>query len=275
MKHPKLIIDVGMHTGEDTAFYLAKGFDVVAVEADPMLIERAQARFAAEIASGRLRLYPVAIAEQRGTVRFGLTDEPGWNSMAPAVIARNESIGAQYRFVEVASIPFGEIIADVGIPYYLKIDIEGNDMLCLRSLYDFGERPTYLSIESNVSQADATAENVFDELATFWTLGYRRFKYVNQARLPGLRMPKPSREGDYVDVRFTVHSSGPFGEETPGAWSDIGQVQKRAEILRLRHQLLGFGGRFGDTLPSRVYRIAANRLGHDYWFDLHAKLTSR
>lgn len=147
-------------------------------------------------------------------------------------------------------------------------------MLCVRSLLDFDERPTYLSIESNVSQAAATAENVFDELATFWTLGYRAFKYVNQARLPSHRMPQPPREGDYVDAHFTVDSSGPFGEETPGPWRDIGQIRKRAEILRLRHQLVGFGGRYGDTLPSKVYRVAANRLGHDYWFDLHAKLTS-
>ena len=33
-KHADLIYDVGMHRGEDTAFYLRKGFRVVAVEAD-------------------------------------------------------------------------------------------------------------------------------------------------------------------------------------------------------------------------------------------------
>ena len=30
-----LIIDVGMHTGKDTLFYLQKGFRVVAIEANP------------------------------------------------------------------------------------------------------------------------------------------------------------------------------------------------------------------------------------------------
>ena len=33
-----LIIDVGMHDGTDTAFYLAKGFNVVAIEANPGLV---------------------------------------------------------------------------------------------------------------------------------------------------------------------------------------------------------------------------------------------
>ena len=39
-----LIFDIGMSEGNDSAYYLAKGFDVVGVEADPVayksLIER-------------------------------------------------------------------------------------------------------------------------------------------------------------------------------------------------------------------------------------------
>ena len=38
---PKLIIDLGMNDGSDTLFYLKKGFNVVAVEADPTLVDRA------------------------------------------------------------------------------------------------------------------------------------------------------------------------------------------------------------------------------------------
>lgn len=36
-----LIIDVGMHTGRDTEFYLKKGFNVVAIEANPELVKKA------------------------------------------------------------------------------------------------------------------------------------------------------------------------------------------------------------------------------------------
>jgi hypothetical protein len=38
-KHADLICDVGFHRGEDTAFYLKKGFRVVAFEAHPRLAE--------------------------------------------------------------------------------------------------------------------------------------------------------------------------------------------------------------------------------------------
>ena len=36
-----LIFDIGMHIGQDTEFYLKKGFRVVAIEADPTLAEAA------------------------------------------------------------------------------------------------------------------------------------------------------------------------------------------------------------------------------------------
>ena len=38
-KHADLNDDVGFHQGEDTAFYLKKGFRVVAFEAHPRLAE--------------------------------------------------------------------------------------------------------------------------------------------------------------------------------------------------------------------------------------------
>ena len=36
-KDSKVIFDLGMHNGDDTAFYLSRGFNVVALEANPAL----------------------------------------------------------------------------------------------------------------------------------------------------------------------------------------------------------------------------------------------
>ncbi len=47
----RFIIDLGMNNGDDTAFYLAKGYNVVAVEANPHLVAAARVRFAKDIAS--------------------------------------------------------------------------------------------------------------------------------------------------------------------------------------------------------------------------------
>jgi hypothetical protein len=50
---PDLIYDVGFHVGEDTEFYLKKGYRVLAVEANPELCARGQMRFADAIRDHR------------------------------------------------------------------------------------------------------------------------------------------------------------------------------------------------------------------------------
>ena len=63
---PKLIIDVGVCEGEDSDFYLKKGFNVVAVEADGTLIEGLETRFREAVDSRRLRILHRAVAEESG-----------------------------------------------------------------------------------------------------------------------------------------------------------------------------------------------------------------
>src|SRR5262245_48569394 len=177
-KRDDLIIDVGMHVGEDTAYYLAKGFDVVAVEANSALVEQVTAEFADEVARGRLRIFNVAIADRPGTQSFAISDEmPIWSSMSPDFIARNEATGTRYRYVDVPAVRFEDILREVGIPHYLKVDIEGLDMLCVRALEAFDDRPDFVSIESHVSIGASPFETVFDELARLWALDYRAFQY--------------------------------------------------------------------------------------------------
>jgi FkbM family methyltransferase len=70
VKDDSLIIDAGMHTGRDTEFYLAQGFRVVAIEANPDLIQSARSRFAEALSSEKLILYDVAIADHDGEAAF-------------------------------------------------------------------------------------------------------------------------------------------------------------------------------------------------------------
>jgi FkbM family methyltransferase len=272
-----LIIDVGLHTGEDTAFYLAKGFNVAAVEANPDLVSAAEARFAPEIERGRLRLFGVAIAERRATMPLAVADEATvWSSLSPEFVARNEQTsGTRYRYVDVPTVPFADILDEVGIPYYLKIDIEGFDMLCVKALHRFDAKPKFVSIESSATATQASSAAVFDELAELWTLGYRDFKYVNQRRHPERRSPRPPGEGDYVDATFTMESSGPFGEETPGAWMPLARALGWAQLLRLHHGVAGLGGRWSCSAPALAYTRLRKRLGiYAGWYDLHARLAS-
>lgn len=283
VKHDDLVIDVGFHRGEDTRFYLAKGFRCVAVEANPALVEQAQTDFAEELDSGRLRIFGVAVAEQTGTVQLSVSDDTTeWSSLDAKWVARNQGLNStSYHTVDVPAMRFEDILEQVGIPHYLKVDIEGYDMRCIRALRSFEERPDFVSVESAVSSLDAPLEKAFDELAELWALGYRRFAYVNQNGHPFRQPPYPAREGRYADMPLTFQQSGYFGDEMPERWTSIAPTLLRAQSIRVHHNLSGYGGAWTGNPVARPYgwlafmawhlRHPTSRAGHRGWWDLHAR----
>ncbi|HRP12604.1 MAG TPA: hypothetical protein PLK37_16385 [Terricaulis sp.] len=68
--NPNLIFDIGMHVGQDSDFYLRKGFNVVAVEANPLLAAAGEKRFAQALRERRLTLLNIGVGEQRGRAEF-------------------------------------------------------------------------------------------------------------------------------------------------------------------------------------------------------------
>lgn len=265
-----------MHDGADSAFYLAKGFDVVAIEANPVLAQAARERFARETADGRFQLIETAIAERPGSVRMAISDTHDvWSSISDEFIARNEAHGVRHEYIEVPAMTFNEVLARTGVPYYLKIDIEGMDMLPVRALHRVDARPKYVSIESNVSVNHAPFDRVFDELAELWTLGYRAFQYVNQLNVPRVSLPCPALEGSYIEPGFTGDESGPFGAELSGRWLAADRALMVGQVLRVQHNLGGLNGRWRGTRASRAFIRARRRSGRPRapWYDLHARLT--
>jgi FkbM family methyltransferase len=253
-----LIMDVGMHVGKDTEFYLGKGFRVVAVEADPTLVCRARQTFAKPISQGELTIIEAAVAETTGTITFYANRyKDDWGSADPAFARRNELLGAPAIQIEVAATTFDQILTTYGMPYYLKVDIEGKDHLCLEALRHFEGRPHYISIEMNARSFNAA----FSDFSALWELGYRRFKVVNQAFNHKVTCPWPAREGRYVPAQFDGASSGPFGEEAPGPWLSIWDALVTAK-------------RIVDDQP--VYATLAelerrHRTGDPVsWYDIHA-----
>lgn len=120
---PKLICDVGFYRGFDTAHYLDCGFRVVAIEADPVLVEAGRRKFADEIDSGRRTLLGVGIAEHTGRGTFWTAPRHRvLNSFIPKRLEGRKAVP-----VEVETRVFSEILDEYGVPIYLKIDIEGCD----------------------------------------------------------------------------------------------------------------------------------------------------
>lgn len=264
---PDLVYDVGMHRGEDTVYYLRKGFRVVAFEAQPELVAHARARFAAEVADGRLEIVGGAITgEGRETVTFFTHSKlTGWGTAAPDRAARNEVYGSSGE-VTVGAVDFRRCLAAHGVPHYLKIDIEGADMLCLEALLELPERPRYVSIEAE-SETWAGARSQFDLLER---LGYTRFAIVQQGDVGGRVGPIVTRDGRRIPFRFEWFSSGPFGEDLRTPWLD-----KREAMRRYRTTLRALVAAHAfDRLPrgTEIRYIVSALVDRPLpgWFDIHA-----
>src|ERR1035437_9044672 len=119
-----LIFDIGCHRGEDSDFYLKKGFRVIAVEANPALCRELKQKFADQIADGRFVIVEKAIAEQAGEVEFFVNEKASiWGTIRAEMVKRNQYSGAMFTKIVVPAITFASLVEQFGIPYYLKIDI--------------------------------------------------------------------------------------------------------------------------------------------------------
>ncbi len=208
------VYDVGANNGDDTAFYLAKGFRTVAVEADPALGDALRARFADALAEGRLIVENVGIAEAHGTLPFFVNAFSDWSSFVRGSKATGENT---YREIEVTTEPLSAIIARNGAPHYVKLDIEGFELAAIRSLVGMGAPPPYLSFEINPEWQEC--------VDTLRALGYRRFQVVRQGGEFLPRCPVPAREGQDVQPAFNNRMSGPFGRDLPDAWVEAAEVE--------------------------------------------------
>ena len=177
-RHSDLIYDVGLFDGGDTGYYLFRGYRVIAIDANPMMIECAAARFAKEVREGRLTLLNVGVADKPGTLTFWISDCPEWSSFDRTIASREDTA---HRPVPVPVVPFAQLLAAYGTPHYLKIDIEGNDRLCVDALRGMA-LPKYISVESECV-GDSTVLSDQEAMAVLNSLrdvGYKRFKLIKQ-----------------------------------------------------------------------------------------------
>ena len=278
----ELICDVGMNNGDDTAYYLARGHRVVAIEANPLLAREGAVRFRAEIAAGRLTILNVGVADREGEFPFWICETMSeWSSFHREIAARD---GSPHRAITIPCRRFASILAEFGVPHYLKIDIEGNDLLCLQDLQP-GALPKYVSLEAG----DATP------IAHLAALGYTAFKCIGQRNFLPLEVPPAPEQLRYERIlrrlysanpllrilralgakrrwlrqlgehatrdgwRFPFGSSGPFGKDLPGRWQTAAEMR---ETYRVFQELSRKGA------PS----IFWDEKEYSFWVDLHAQL---
>jgi FkbM family methyltransferase len=199
----RLVFDLGMNNGDDTEYYLAKGYTVVAVEANPHLCQLANFRFEDAIANGMLKILNFAITDDNKDCIFYVNNENHqWSSLDITWAARN-GMNVTPCPVQGTTIPW--IVDNYGMPHFLKTDIEGGDITVLRQLLDSSLIPQFLSIED--------CRFGYDYIDLLYKIGYRRFKLSDQSLVPFMQDLS-------VQHVFSLGSSGMFGDQLPGVWLD-------------------------------------------------------
>lgn len=270
-----LIFDIGMHVGNDTDYYLKKGFRVIAVEANHDLAEQCRERFGDAIAAGRLIIEEGAIcgedvAAASGSVTFYVNrNNSQWSTVSSEVADINRARGARdVREIEVRVLSCAELFARHGTPHYVKIDIEGADDICLGAIAALKCKPRFISMESDKVSYDKVCE----ELRELSDAGYRRFAIVQQAWIKRQSIETRSRDGAPLRYAFKRASSGAFGEDLPEeSWISLAEAERRYRRIFREYRL------FGDRRHRHV-RLLGTALGRlrgtplPGWYDTHAEL---
>ena len=272
-----LIFDIGFHKGEDTLFYLLKGYRVIAVDADPNLINEWQNIFKKYIENGKLLLLNYVISDTNDVdTDFYIGPNTIWSSTKVSISSRMCCKAIKKK---IKSKRLDHLFHEYGTPFYCKIDIEGNDIIALQTMEKVSEKPVYISVETEcIGEDEDIAGHELDTLNALYQLGYRKFKLVDQRTLTVLDYNcfyKNNSEHNWFEqietnckyaeelivlsdtdqrVKFTDFfpgSSGPFGEELAGKWYDYPQAK---EMLK----------------KHREDKMRLNEPAWTFWCDWHA-----
>lgn len=229
------VLDIGMNTGQDTLAYASQGYNVIAVEANPLLVAKAKEILKDYIAEAKVKLLGVgidSISRSWTTIPFYVNSHNDVFSSFNKELGCRSSDWSNYQASNeescteqhIFTLTCRDIIFFFGVPIYMKIDIEGRDLDCLKSLEGFPFLPKYISVEG---LPNADLENMF------FKLGYQKFKVVDQSI-------------------FADGASGPFGENCSDVFSNKKWL-KWSEIEKREY----------PTIINGTVR---------HWYDIHAML---
>jgi FkbM family methyltransferase len=271
-KKEDLIYDVGLHQGQDTDFYLRKGFRVIAFEANPEHVAFCKQKFSDAIRSQQLTIIEGAIVENAssGKVKFYRNkDHSLWGSTSEDWAYRNEVVGTTNEVTEVVTVDFKQCLEQFGVPHYLKVDIVGSEMICLKALLALDDKPDYISIRSE----KVVFRKLEEEFRLLEMLGYDKFKAVQQD-FNSLQALIDSPAGKKIHYTFYEGASGPFGEETKGKWKSKEAILKDYRKIFILYWLFGDYSYLnqserGEKITKFLERLARRPLPG--WYDTHAK----
>jgi len=266
-----LIFDIGAHKGDDTAVYLQLGYNVVAIEANTILLAAMKQRFKEAINSNRLILLNYAIAEENHKkILLYLSDDDSQSSL----------IKKTGHAITVVSRTLESLMIEYGVPYFCKIDIEGSDYMAIHSLSK-SHRPPFISVEISGISLETLSKDpkkLLMNLNVLASLGYTKFKLVDQERLITLRKSSFYKN----NLRFMKRVRGKiltsFSIDSRSRFLKKFCLEKNAEVSGQPAFLLAGEWSSYEEIKKRIefhfneYSMVVPSTDLIFWVDLHAAL---
>jgi FkbM family methyltransferase len=247
------IFDFGANRGQNLKYFLSKADKVVAIEAIPELCTEISKNFRAEILNGNLTIINAFASNfGDGKTKFFVNKlNPELSTFQKHKAIHNHS---EYFVQNVkASDLINSLVKNEDSIEYIKIDLEGADYMVLEDIFQHNITPKFISAEihhENTAQIIINNDNycsfyISQAGKTYGIFEPKLFKFFRKL----FRIKKNSKE-------FLSTSSGPFGLDILGKWSDKKKIKRIVKLSGLGAKDLHGSKtimRYRKTLPITIF----------------------